>query len=496
VTAPLFKKILVANRGVAAVRIMRTCRELDIPTVAVYSDADRGSGHLTRASASVHIGPAPASKSYLVIDKLVDVALRTGCQAVHPGYGFLAESWRFARACREADLVFVGPSAEVLALTEDKIACRNQISAADVPVVPGSATAVTSAEQALAELERTGLPAILKPARGGGGIGTHIVRERAALASSLQLVTTQAAALFGDPAVLMERYVPEARHIEIQVVGDHHGGMLHLHERECSLQRHHQKVVEEAPSPNLTPEQRERVTALALRAARVLGYESAGTVEFLFDGERFLFMEINPRLQVEHGVSEMVTGVDVVRLQLEIAAGKRLDLRQSDVQARGYALEVRVYAEDPLTRLPSAGVVDVLRVPHAHGLRVDTFVEAGTTLSTHYDPMIMLLMAHADNKLIATRKLRNALSDLVINGTARTNIPLLRRILAEPRFLEGDYHTEFLTRKFFEYAGSEPAALRRAAAAALAVRQRSSAQRPLRPVERSGWKGPGWRTNP
>jgi acetyl-CoA carboxylase biotin carboxylase subunit len=491
-----FKKILVANRGSVATRIMRTCREMGIASVALYSDADKGSGHILHADEIYYLGPSPAEESYLHIEKILQVAKGAGCDAIHPGYGFLSENPAFARRCEEEGITFIGPSSEVLQLLGDKIDCLELMRRMRVPTLPGSEGPVRAEAQARSLVREIGLPVILKASQGGGGLGTRIVRDEAELDAALVSVALQSRKLFGDGTVFIERYLPSARHIEVQILGDRHGHLVHLFDRECSIQRRHQKVIEEAPSPNIPARDRERLHQIALHAAHAVAYRGACTVEFLYDGRDFYFLEINPRLQVEHGVTELITGVDLVRQQIRIAAGAPLELDQASLSTTGYAVEARVYAEDPATLLPAPGTIDVVRVPYGQGVRVDTFLEPGTEISDFYDPMLGKVIAQARSKEVAVRKLTFALRRFVVNGTLRTNIPLLLQVLEDERFLRGEYDTVFLEKRV-QYRPPGEEARRIAALAALVVRERAAAREvPPARARASGWRRGGWELLP
>jgi acetyl/propionyl-CoA carboxylase alpha subunit len=486
------RKLLVANRGVAAVRILKTCRELGIPSVAIHSTPDRGSAHLGYATECVELQGASAEETYANPERVVDAARRAGCDALHPGYGFLSEDADFAELCGSSGLTFVGPSPMTLALTRNKAACLEIVRAVGVPALPGGVVREHEPERLEAIVRETGLPVMVKPANGAGGLGSRIVSQRSELDDVVASVSAQAAKLFRDGAVLVERFVPEARHIEVQIAADSHGSVVHFYERECSLQRHHQKVIEEAPSPNLSSAARETVVAFAADVARALDYVGIGTVEFLFDGTSYYFLEVNPRLQVEHGITELTTGVDFVALQLRIAARLPLGTTQSEIRPTGYAVEARVYAEDPVTRLPTPGVIQAVRLPSGHGVRVDTFVLPGTEITSHYDPMLANVMAHGVDKPTALRRLAEALRQVAIVGDLRTNIPLLLQILEDPRFQDGGYHTDFLTRKHFNIAAPDEELRRLAALAASFVRSTASEATPATTTT-SGWRGGGWR---
>ena len=446
----MFDTVLVANRGEIAVRVIRTLRAMGIRSVAVFSDADAEARHVQEADSAVRIGPAPAVESYLSIDRVVDAAVRAGAQAVHPGYGFLAENPDFARACAAAGLVFVGPPAPAIESMGDKIRAKQTVSAAGVPVVPGSTgSGLTDAELAQA-VEEVGPPVLLKPSAGGGGKGMRLVRDVAALPAEIASARREARGAFGDDTLLVERFVENPRHIEIQVLGDRHGTMLHLGERECSLQRRHQKIIEEAPSPLLNQEQRDRMGEAAVEAARAVGYTGAGTVEFIVSGEHpddFFFMEMNTRLQVEHPVTEEVTGLDLVELQLRVAAGEHLPIAQSDVTLSGHAIEARVYAEDPARGfLPTGGTVLRLAEPVGPRVRVDSGIAPGAKVGSTYDPMLAKVVAWGPDRPTAVRRLAGALADTTLLGV-KTNIAFLQRLLADPDVAAGRLDTGLVERR-------------------------------------------------
>jgi acetyl-CoA carboxylase, biotin carboxylase subunit len=434
-------KVLVANRSEIARRVIRACRELDYATVAVYSDADRDALHVREADEAVGIGKPKARESYLNVERLIGAARETGADAIHPGYGFLSESARFAEACAEAGITFVGPPAKAIAAMGDKAAARRLAGKAGVPVVPGGEASATGERVA----EEIGYPLLVKAAAGGGGRGIRTVRDGDELQGALAVAAREAEAAFGDPSLYIEKLVEDARHVEVQVLGGSDGRVLHLFERECSLQRRRQKLVEEAPSPGLSARTREEMTAAAVRLAAAVGYTSAGTVEFLVDrDERFYFIEMNTRLQVEHGVTEMVTGVDLVREQLLAAAGEPLELSQDDVRIDGSAIEFRINAEDPERDFhPSPGRIEVAELPGGPGVRVDTAIYAGYSVVPFYDSLIAKLMVWAPTREQALRRGRRALGELRIEGIA-TTAPLHLRLVDDDRVRAGDVHTGYL----------------------------------------------------
>jgi 3-methylcrotonyl-CoA carboxylase alpha subunit len=443
----MIKRLLIANRGEIAVRIIRACRELGVESIAVYSAADAAAPHVLAADRAVAIGAAPASESYLSIPRVIEAALSAAADAVHPGYGFLSENARFAEACAGAGLIFVGPPAEALARMGSKIEARRLVAAAGVPVVPGETPADQSDRGLEAAVTRVGLPALIKASAGGGGKGMRRVRAAGETTEAIQAARREADAAFGDGTLYVEKLIDEPRHVEVQVFADSHGQVVHLFERECSVQRRHQKVIEESPSPGLTPELRARITAAAIAATRAVEYRNAGTIEFLVDGTSFYFLEMNTRLQVEHPVTEQVTGLDLVRGQLLVASGEPLPWTQAQIAQRGHAIEARVYAEDPAQGfLPQAGRLSVYRAPHLPGVRVDSGVAEGSEISVYYDPMMAKVIATAESRPLAINRLAAALREFHIEGV-RTNVPFLIRILELPAFRDGKIDTGFLDRE-------------------------------------------------
>jgi acetyl-CoA carboxylase, biotin carboxylase subunit len=440
----VFGTVLVANRGEIALRIIRACRRLGIRPVAVYSEADAGAPHARAADAALPIGPAPARESYLSIERVIAAAREARADAVHPGYGFLSENWRFAAACRQAGLTFVGPPSEVLRTMGQKTEARRLVSRADVPVLPGSDGPVASAGAAREVADAVGYPVMLKAAAGGGGIGMALVPGPERLEAAFAAAERRAGSAFGDAAVYVERAVERPRHVEVQVLADEHGMLVHLYERDCSIQRRHQKLVEESPAPHLDGALRSRLHAAGLRVAAVAGYRNAGTVEFLVEGDHFYFLEMNTRLQVEHPVTEEVVGRDLVEAQLRIAAGDRLGWTQEDVATRGAALECRIYAEDPDRNfLPSPGTVTALELPEGRGLRHECGVEPGSVVTPYYDPLLAKLIAAGRDRDEALDRMADALARYRVEGV-KTTLPLHRRILASPAFRAGAVHTRFL----------------------------------------------------
>jgi acetyl-CoA carboxylase biotin carboxylase subunit len=476
----MFTKVLIANRGEIAVRVIRACRDAGIRTVAVFSEADRDALHVRLADEAQAIGPAPASQSYLAIDRLIDAARRTGVEAVHPGYGFLAENARFAEACRAAGLVFIGPPPSAIARMGDKTAARRAAVEAGVPVVPGTAEPVTSDEEAQRAARDLGFPVMIKAARGGGGKGMRVVASPAELGSALRLARSEADSAFGDGAVYLEKVILEPRHVEIQVLADAHGHVVHLGERECSIQRRHQKLIEESPSPAVDGALRAQMGAAACRLLAAAGYQNAGTVEFLLDpGGRFYFLEVNTRLQVEHPVTELVTGIDLVREQLRVAAGEALGYGQDDVVPRGWAIECRISAEDPAAGfIPSPGRIATWRAPGGPWVRLDAGVYEGAEVPLHYDPLMAKLIVWGRDRGDAVRRMGRALAEFSVAGIKST-IPFHRAVMRHPDYLAGRLSTSFVDRAFAGGRGLTASPERaRAAAVAAALRARAPAPGP------------------
>ena len=440
----MLKRVLIANRGEIALRVLRACRELEIETVAAYSEADAEALHVQLATESVCIGPARAADSYLNQDALLTAALATGCDGIHPGYGFLSENADFSDACAKAGLTFIGPSGEAIRKAGSKSAARDLMKAAGVPVTPGSDGPVSSVEEALAAAEAVGWPVLLKASAGGGGRGIRRCDGPDALPAACAEAKAEAAACFGNDEMYLEKLVLNPRHVEVQILADRQGHTIHLGDRDCSVQRRNQKLMEEAPAPGLSPALRRAMGEAAVRAAEAVGYEGAGTVEFLVDGENFYFMEMNTRIQVEHGVTELVTGVDLVRQQLRIASGLPLDIRQEEVQVRGCAIECRVNAEDPHGDFrPCPGKVEFLHFPGGAGVRVDSCLYNGCTMSPYYDSLAAKVLAHGATRLEAIRKLRRCLEEFTLEGFP-TNAELSYEILFHPVFVRGRCTTGFL----------------------------------------------------
>jgi acetyl-CoA carboxylase biotin carboxylase subunit len=441
------RKVLIANRGEIAVRIIRACTELGLPTVAVFSEVDRAALHVRYADEAYEIGPAPARDSYLNIDKLIDVAKRSGADAIHPGYGFLSERAEFAAACREAGITFIGPKPEVIETLGDKMSARKTMIANGVPVVPGSTGAVESIEEAQAVAKKVGFPIMIKATAGGGGKGMRVVSRAEELESSLRQAANEAQAAFGDGTVYVEKQLENVRHIEVQILADSHGTVVHLGERECSIQRRHQKLIEESPSPFVDEKLRAKLGDAAIKAARAAGYENAGTAEFLVDRDsNFYFLEVNTRIQVEHPVTELVTGVDLVVEQLRIAAGRRLRYRQDDLTMNGWAIECRVSAEDPYNNfLPSTGRIKMLSEPSGPGVRVDSGIYAGYEVGLYYDPLLAKVIVWGETRGQAILRMRRALSEYKVLGI-RTTIPFHYRMMESATFVAGRLDTKFLER--------------------------------------------------
>ncbi len=442
----MFQNILVANRGEIALRVIRACREMGIRSVAIYSEGDRDSLHVALADEAVCIGPPESAQSYLNIPRIMSAAEISKADAIHPGYGFLAENSHFAEVCQACKVTFIGPGPESIRLMGDKAQARQTVAAAGVPVVQGSALTVGSPEEARAVAAEIGHPVIIKATAGGGGRGMRIVRAEEDLAKALQTAQGEAAAAFGNPAVYIERYVRNPRHVEFQILADAHGQVLHLGERDCSIQRRHQKLIEESPSPAMTPALREAMGEAAVASARAVGYVNAGTIEFLLDEDgRFYFMEMNTRIQVEHPVTEEVVGLDLVKLQVRIAAGEHLPFRQEEVVLRGHAIECRVNAEDPEEFLPSPGKITTLRLPGGPGVRVDTHAYAGYTVPPYYDSLLAKLIVRGQDRAEALSRMRRALQEFIIQGV-KTTIPFHLRVMDHPDFVKGAVSTNFLDR--------------------------------------------------
>ncbi|WMY79231.1 acetyl-CoA carboxylase biotin carboxylase subunit [Citricoccus sp. I39-566] len=485
----MFTTVLIANRGEIACRVIRTLRSMGIRSVAVYSDADAGARHVRLADVAVRLGPAPAAQSYLDIEAVLDAARSTGAEAIHPGYGFLAENAAFAQACADAGIVFIGPEAESIRVMGDKITAKNAVEARGVPTVPGIAKTGMDNDALAAAAPGIGYPLLIKPSAGGGGKGMHVVESEDQLAISLEAARREAAASFGDDTLFLERYVTTPRHIEVQVLADAHGHVIHLGERECSLQRRHQKVIEEAPSPLLDPATRARIGEAACETARSVGYRGAGTVEFIVPADspdEFFFMEMNTRLQVEHPVTEEITGVDLVEQQLRIAAGQVLELDQEDIVLDGHSIETRIYAEDPSAGfLPTGGLVEHVRHPEGEGVRVDTALEDGLSVSIDYDPMLAKVITWGRDREEARARMVAALENTAVVGFT-TNVEFLRALLQLPAVVAGDLDTGLIAREFDSIRFAEPGEREFREAALLMDAARGSSADPWR--RRDGWR--------
>ncbi len=440
----LFKKVLIANRGEIAVRVIRACRDLGIPTVAVYSEVDRFSQHVLLANEAYEIGPAPSTESYLREDKILEVAKKSGADAIHPGYGFLSERAFFAQAVEDAGITFIGPSPENIKAMGDKLSAISHMKKADVPTVPGSDGAVHTVADAKKVAEIIGYPIMIKASAGGGGKGMRVVQKPEELENAFNAAKSEGLNYFKDDTVYMERFITNPKHIEIQVFGDKHGNVVHLFDRECSIQRRHQKIIEESPSPSVPKEVRERMGQVAVKAAKSIGYVGAGTFEFIFDNatKEFFFMEMNTRLQVEHPITEMVTNTDLVQEQLRVAAGQKLSFKQEDIKQRGHAIECRICAEDPQTFMPSPGYIRRFRPPSGPYVRVETYVYSGYDIPIHYDPMIAKVVTWGQTREEAINRMQRALIEFTLTGV-KSNIVLHKSILKADKFLDGSYTTQF-----------------------------------------------------
>ncbi len=443
----MLEKVVIANRGEIALRILRACRELGIKTVAVHSDADRDLKHVRIADESVCIGPAPSAKSYLNVPAIIAAAEVTDAQGIHPGYGFLSENADFAERVEKSGFVFIGPRPDTIRMMGDKITAIEAMKAAGVPTVPGSDGPLTDDNERTIKMARDiGYPVIVKAAGGGGGRGMRVVHTEAALLNSIQLTKAEAGAAFGNDTVYMEKFLENPRHVEFQILADEHGNAVHLGERDCSMQRRHQKVVEEAPAPGITPEMRAEIGSRCAKACQEIGYRGAGTFEFLFENDEFYFIEMNTRVQVEHPVTEMITGVDIVKEQLAVAGGGKLGFTQDDIKITGHAIECRINAEDPDNFMPSPGNIKKLHWPGGPGVRVDTHIYAGYTVPPHYDSMIAKLITHGCSRDVAIARMQGALSEAVIDGI-KTNIPLQQRNMDDANFQIGGVNIHYLEKK-------------------------------------------------
>lgn len=490
----MFKRILIANRGEVAVRIVRACRELDIESVAVYSEADRDSLHVKYADYAYPIGSPPSVESYLSIDRILEAARKSRAEAIHPGYGFLAENGEFARRCEAEGIVFIGPPAGVIEQMGDKVKARAAMKAAGIAVVPGSEV-LNSEEEVVKAGEALGYPFMLKAVAGGGGKALRLVRSRREIPSAYRAVRSEAASSFGDPRLYIEKYLDRPRHVEIQILADRYGKVVHLYDRECSIQRRHQKIIEECPAPALDHRTRRHLGKIAIEGAKAVSYVGAGTLEFLLDRDKnFYFLEMNTRLQVEHAVTERVTGIDIVKAQIEVAAGAHLPWRQRHIAPTGHAIECRIYAEDPENEfLPCPGKIEGLRLPEGLGVRNDCGVYEGAEVPIYYDPMIAKLVVWGEDRIEAILRMRRALREYQVRGI-KTNISFHQWILRHPRFMAGDFHTRFIDEEY-RFRGKEElyphkdVALASAAIAALHREQ----ERSLRLLEKSATERSRWR---
>jgi acetyl-CoA carboxylase biotin carboxylase subunit len=448
----ILDKIVIANRGEIALRILRACQAMDIKTVAVHSTIDRNLKHVAMADESVCIGPAPGSESYLNVPAIIAATEVTDAVAVHPGYGFLAENADFAERVEQSGFIFIGPRPETIRLMGDKVSAIAAMKKAGVPCVPGSDGPLSEdPQEAVVWARKIGYPVIIKAAAGGGGRGMRVVHTEAHLANALQLTRQEALTVFGDATVYMEKYLENPRHIEIQVLADQHGNAIHLGERDCSTQRRHQKVIEEAPAPGITAKQRDKIGGVCVAACKRIGYRGAGTFEFLYDEGHFYFIEMNTRIQVEHPVTERITGIDLIREQIRIAAGEKLSYKQDDVQIRGHAIECRINAEDPDSFMPCPGTIEGFHAPGGPGIRVDSHIYDGYKVPPNYDSMIGKIIAHGETRDIAMARMRVALDELVLNGI-KTNVPLHKWLLWDPGFMEGSFNIHYLEKRLAERA--------------------------------------------
>ena len=444
-----FKKILIANRGEIAIRITRACRELNIGSVAIFSDADRDSLHVFLADQAFNVGPAPSKESYLNIDRIIKVAKEAGVDAIHPGYGFLSENTHFAKACKDNGIVFIGPTPDNIIAMGDKLSAKALMKKAKVPIVPGSDGGVENVEDAVRIAKEIGYPVIIKASAGGGGKGMRVVKKEDEIESAFRACRSEGQNYFSDPTVYIEKFINDPKHIEIQVFGDTHGNVVHLFERECSVQRRHQKIIEEAPSPSVPPEVRIKMGEAAVRAAQLINYVGAGTIEFIFDNKtkEYFFMEMNTRLQVEHPITEQTTGYDLVREQISVAAGNPLSFKQADIKQKGYAIECRINAEDPITYKPHPGVIGACRHPQGPFLRVDSYAYPGYEVPIYYDPMIAKVITWGETRDEAIDRMQRALTEFVLTGI-KTNIVLHKTILDHEKFRDGSYTTQFIEKNF------------------------------------------------
>lgn len=443
----MFKKILVANRGEIAVRVLRACTEVGISSVTIYSDADRNALHTRYADEVYYIGPSPATESYLRIEKIIEIAQKSNAEAIHPGYGFLAENTEFAKACEANNIVFIGPSSKAITLLGDKIASKKTMSGAGIPVIPGSTGAIGKEEDIVRIAEDLGFPILIKAAGGGGGKGMRVVRKKKELVAAMKQAIGEAQSAFGNPTIFIEKFLDSPRHIEFQIIADNYGNVVHLFERECSIQRRHQKLIEESPSPIMTPQLRKKMGDAAVKAVKASRYTNAGTVEFMVDKDRnYYFLEMNTRLQVEHPVTELITGIDIVKEQFRIASGEKLSLKQEDIKMDGAAIECRISAEDSEQNFaPSTGRIVGLQEPGGPGVRFDSGIYEGFSVPIYYDPLIAKLLVWAPTRSEAIERMKRALSETVIHGI-KTTIPFHIIVMNNPRFIAGDYDTTFIDR--------------------------------------------------
>lgn len=488
-----FSKILIANRGEIACRVIRSCQAAGIKTVAVFSEADRNAKHVKLADESVFIGPPASAQSYLVMDKIIDAAKSTGAQAIHPGYGFLSENAAFARRLKEEGIVLIGPSPESMEVMGDKIKAKKAVKEFGIPLVPGTDYAISSYEEALAKGKEIGFPILIKASAGGGGKGMRVVEEESQFAEALQRAQSEAKSAFNDDSVFLEKYIAESKHIEVQVLCDNHGNYLHLFERECTIQRRHQKVIEEAPSSVLTEKERAEIGMHAVNVAKACNYSGAGTVEFIYDpnDRKYYFLEMNTRLQVEHPVTEMITGIDLVQQQIHIASNKPLNFKQEDLKINGHAMEVRVYAEDPSNNfLPDIGRLIEYITPKGEGIRVDDGFEKGMDIPVYYDPMIAKLVVHANTRQEAIDKTIKAIDDYIIGGI-ETTLPFCKFVLNHPTFQDHSFTTKFVEKYFtpdvLKQKGNEKLDQVAALASAIFYQNETKAKKP-KAIDKSAWQ--------
>ena len=464
------KKILVANRGEIALRVIRACRELNIKSVAIYSEVDKAGLPVQFADEAVYVGPAEASESYLNIDRIIEIALKSKCEAIHPGYGFLAENYHFARKCEKSNIIFIGPNSKSLKLVGDKLRSRDMMAKAGIPLIPGMNDVKNDVKELKKIATKIGYPVIVKASGGGGGKGMRIVRKPQELVAGVEAGRREAKAAFGDATVYLEKYIEKPRHIEFQVLADNYGNSVHLFERECSIQRRYQKIIEETPSPALNPDLRHRMGEIARKVIEISGYNNAGTVEFLLDeNKNFYFLEVNARIQVEHPVTELVTGVDLVKQQIAIAAGNKLSIDQDDLQQRGHAIECRIYAEDPENNFyPSYGKLLLVKEPQGPGIRCDSGIYTGLEVPYHYDPILSKLIVWDENRERTIQKMKVALSDYIIMGV-KTQILFMSDILDHPQFKKGQLHTHFIAEHFAKWVPGKQEVNRNIALLAAAI---------------------------